>query len=396
LLFGKILGQFAKRGIIRKDIKEPKALTHIERLETAFFQVTSAISAQKDLNTILEVIAQESLNCLKANRSTIFLLHEKSEILKIQWTCASDALYKQVGLHEEREVAQKTLKQNKPFLLGGLENFPDFFKYEERERKITSLMSIPLSSKGKTMGVLSTVLINQDYGFDEKSLQFFSIFGNLASTAMEMVDLLEEVRKGKSFRITYERYLDNILNQLQSLSQRERERIDGHILKLQAEPKIDEKECINGQSEEKFAWVRGTITLKEESGKNPIPDEWAGERLLVDFEEESWGFTKNLNTGGAFIQTHHPMELGDEFLLKVHMPDGGERIEVACKVIWTNKYGKESKGLHRGMGIKFLNPQPEVQRRIEENIKFHQLQAFGEIMVGAQGFASKGKNREKS
>ena len=345
-MFRKLLRQTPK------DIAEAKISRDIEH--TAFFQISSVISAHKDLKIILEVIGRQSLNCLKANRSTIFLLDEKSGVLKTQFTYVSDPLNERVSLNEERGVAQKTLKQNNPFLLGGPKDFSEFFKYKERERKITSLMSIPLSSKGETMGVLSVVLINEEYGFDEKSLQFLSSFANFASTASGMADLLEEVRKRKSFRITYERYLDNILNQLQSLSQGERGRMDSQIPKLLAEPKIDEKKFLEDHAKEKDARVQGTITLKEESGKNPIPDERAGERLLVDFEEESWGFPKDLIVGGAFIQTYHPMELGDKFHLKLFMPDSGEPIEVACKVIWTNKYGKESKRLASGNGDKIL------------------------------------------
>jgi Tfp pilus assembly protein PilZ len=53
------------------------------------------------------------------------------------------------------------------------------------------------------------------------------------------------------------------------------------------------------------------------------------------------------------------------------MPDGQEPIEVACKVIWTNRYGKETKDLRRGMGVKFLQLQPEAQNRIEEHMKSH-------------------------
>jgi Tfp pilus assembly protein PilZ len=63
------------------------------------------------------------------------------------------------------------------------------------------------------------------------------------------------------------------------------------------------------------------------------------------------------------------MDLGDEFSLRIHVPDGWQPIEVGCKVIWTNKYGKESKNLRRGMGVKFLKLQPEDQIRIEEFIK---------------------------
>lgn len=353
-----------------KDIAEAKMLRDIEH--TAFFQISSVFSARKDLKTILEVIGQESLNCLKANRSTIFLMHENSGILKIQCTHASDSVHKQLDLQEEGKIAQKTLRQNKPFLLKKPKDFSDFFKYDDgREWKITSLMSIPLSSNGKTMGVLSAVVINEKYGFDENSLQFFSTFANFASTAIGIAELLEEVSKAKSLRITYERYLDNILNQLQGLSQRERERIDSHILKLQDRPEINEKKLLEDQAQEKVAGVQGIITLKKGAGIDRRKDERVETVVRVEFDEEYWGFTKNLSRGGAFILTPDPMELGDEFLLKLFIPDGGEPIESDCKVIWTNKYGKETKEVRRGMGIKFLRLQPEAQKRIEEHIKSH-------------------------
>jgi len=379
MVFSKLSGQSPKVGIIHKEIREPKALTHIERLETAFFQITSAINAPKDLNTILEVIVRESHNCLRTSRSTIFLMDEKSEILKIQCSYASDPLQKQESLHEEKEVAQKTLKQNKPFFFGGRGNFPDVLKSQEKERKITSLMSIPLSSRGKTMGVISAVLLNEEYGFDEKTLKFFPSFANLASTALGMADLHEEISKAKSLRITYERYLDNILNQLQGPSEKQEPPIDSPIVKVKTEEKIvekveekaEEKAVHEGQGKEKVTWVQGTITLKEEPGINRRQDERIETIVRVEFEEQYWGFTKNLSKGGAFILTPDPMDLGDEFFMKLHMPDGGAPMEMTCKVVWTNKYGKESHDMRRGMGIKFLRIQSEIQKRIEEYINSH-------------------------
>jgi uncharacterized protein (TIGR02266 family) len=375
MTLSKLSGQYPKMGNTHKDVREPKALIHIERLEAAFFKISSVISTQKDLDTLLEVILRESLNCLKANRCTIFLMDAENEALKIHRTSASDSFYEELGRHEEKEVAQKTLKQNKPFLLGGPRDFSDFFKYEERERKITSLLSIPISFQGKTMGVLSMVLINEEYGFDEKSLQLFLSFANLASIAMQMVDLHEEVSKAKSFRITYERYLDNMLNRLQGLSEKEPQPVDSHIAKIPAEQtkqRVDEKKFYEGQAQEKVSWVQGTITLKEDSGIDRRRDERVETIVRVEFDEAYWGFTKNLSKGGASILTPDPMELGDEFFMKLHMPDGGEPVEVACKVVWTNRYGKETEDMRRGMGIKFLGLQPEVQKRIEEYIQSQQ------------------------
>jgi uncharacterized protein (TIGR02266 family) len=92
-----------------------------------------------------------------------------------------------------------------------------------------------------------------------------------------------------------------------------------------------------------------------------------------------------LSLGGAFVLTQNPMDLGEEFTLKIHIPDGREPVEAECKVVWTNKYGKESNGLRRGMGVKFLQLQPPDQIRIEEFIKAYQPKKISPIMIDKDG-----------
>ena len=77
----------------------------------------------------------------------------------------------------------------------------------------------------------------------------------------------------------------------------------------------------------------------------------------------------DLSGGGVYIRTPHPLDLGDTFPIKLYLADGGEPIEMNCKVYLTNKYGQESKDLRRGMGVKFLDLQPDVQRRVENYLK---------------------------
>lgn len=48
------------------------------------------------------------------------------------------------------------------------------------------------------------------------------------------------------------------------------------------------------------------------------------------------------------------------------IPDGQDPIALNCKVVWTNKYGKENKHLHRGMGVKLVEVSPEARKRIEK------------------------------
>jgi Tfp pilus assembly protein PilZ len=369
MVFGRLVGLSSQRASVPRSVDEFEATAHIERLELALFQISSIFTAHKDLNTILELFVKASFNCLGAHRSTYFLHDPDSGVLKAQFTQVLDPRYQQVGVAEEKEIAKNSLRQAKPLLLAGPGSFSDFFKYEERENKITSLISVPLFGREKAVGVLSALLINGRTNFDEKSLRLFSSFANLASTAMELVQLQQEAKRGNDFRITYERYLDNILAQLQSLSNREQQRIQNHISIIQVEEKAENQKFLESKTDEKVPWAQGAILLQGEPGIERRKDERIEVMVRVEFEEEYCCFTGDLSQKGAFVLTQNPMDLEDEFTLKIHMPDGREPIEVGCKVIWTNKYGKESKGLRRGMGVKFLKLQLAEQIRIEEFIK---------------------------
>ena len=385
MVFGRLLGQSAKTGGVPRQMDPADAAAHIERLESAFSQISSVFTVRRNLNTVLEHLVRESLNCLRANRSTLFLQDPNSEALKAQFTHVLDPRYRQVGVAEEKEIAKKSLRQGKPLLLAGPDSFSDFFKYEERENKITSLMSVPLFVGGKAKGVLSGLLINERYNFDEKSLRFFSSFSNLASTAMELMQLQEEAKRGNDFRITCEGYLDNILAQTQSLSDREQQRIQNHLATIQAMRKAEDPEFMESRADDKVPWAQGAILLKNEPGIERRKDERIEVMVRVEFDEEYCSFTGDLSLGGAFVLTQNPMDLGEEFTLKIHIPDGREPVEAECKVVWTNKYGKESNGLRRGMGVKFLQLQPPDQIRIEEFIKAYQPKKISPIMIDKDG-----------
>jgi Tfp pilus assembly protein PilZ len=372
---GYVFSQKRKFGEMRRQIfihkvKLERARGSMEEV-VALAQISSAINNHKEFTAILEMIGRESLNCLKAHRSTVFLLEEKSGILKTQFTFTSDSLHEQVGLFEEKEMARKALRQKRPFLLREPGDFSDFLKYQERDRKITSLISIPLAWQEKSLGALTAVILDDDRKFTERDLQFLVIFGNQVSIAMETSTLGGEVRKGVSFRKNYEQYLDNILNQLQSLSDVERRRIEDHIGKLLPASILGANPPLSEQNEEV---VKGTLPVAEQAAFNQQADERVTKMLQVDVEGEPPAISQDL--GGFFIRTPNPLDLGEEFLLKLHLVEGEKPIEVECKVIWTNKYGKESRTLRRGMGVKFLNLSPEIQSRVETYIQSHKNQQF--------------------
>jgi len=389
MIFKKLIGKSPKEEPLNERSGEANGLKGIERLRWAFFQISSMISGSKNPDTILEFIVQEALFCLEAQRSTLFLMDEQRGTLKIQYSCTSSPQNDQVNMLEEREIARKAFAQAKPLVLKESKDFGEFFKYENRKRKINSLMSIPISWQGKPIRVLSVALIDNGRRFNDGDLQFLSAFGHQASIAMENAHLLEEVRRAFEFRKTYEAYLEHIISQLQRISGKEVQSIDKRSEKLLPEEKTGQKQAAGPPAEVASIKMQGASSLAQASpSEYRRKEERIEERLRVEFEDESFAFTDNLSCGGAFIRTPAPMELGEILLLKLHMPDSNEPVEVRGKVVWTNKYGKENSNLQRGMGVKFLNLQPEVRKMIEDHIKAFQNNKLPNELGNGEGVGS--------
>ena len=334
-------------------------VTHTLEEVTSFFHISSAVILKKELPLILEIIARESLRCLRGSRSSIYLADGESGGLKNQITYAPNPLDENVNLLEEKEMARKVLRQNKPFLFGSPEDSATFLKDEEKKRRMNSLMCIPFAAKDKSIGVLSMVRINEDQSFNEENLRLLSLFGNHLSIAMENANLMEEASKKIRFRKDYGAYFQNILDLMQDLAEVERKEVEEHVLqllRLQRDARETEKRA-------------GAITLQGEAGIERRLDERIGEFLGVEFEDSLLAQTMNISKGGAFIRTPSPLEIEEQFLLKLHIPDGLDPLDVLCKVVWSNQYGEERKDLPRGMGVKFLGLQPDSIKRIEEFIR---------------------------
>jgi GAF domain-containing protein len=272
MILNKLFGQSAKRLDAHKRLEEEKPQNNLERFERALFEISSIIRGPKDLPTILAFIARESLKFAKAYRFTIFLMEGKSGNLKIQYTYAPDPVGKQVSQFEEKGSAW-AVNQRKPVLLQGPNDFSNFFDFEEREQKITSLLCIPLSFQGKGVGALSLVLNNGKRSFNEQDLKYLSVIGNQASFAIENARLRQELDKEISLRRVFEKYLDDILQRLQSNDGKEGGRIEGHRESVTLGQIDGENDSSSRPAGERIAGVDGNNPLPGERHSNSIQED---------------------------------------------------------------------------------------------------------------------------
>jgi len=72
-----------------------------------------------------------------------------------------------------------------------------------------------------------------------------------------------------------------------------------------------------------------------------------------------------LSRRGVFIETEHPLDIGARVELRIQIQDTGEVIEIPVEVVSQNL----GPGFERepwGMGLRFRDAGPEVEKQIEE------------------------------
>jgi uncharacterized protein (TIGR02266 family) len=77
------------------------------------------------------------------------------------------------------------------------------------------------------------------------------------------------------------------------------------------------------------------------------------------------GFAENLSSGGLFVATHEPLRIGDRLEINLTVP-GLERVCTAlCEVRWLREYDPVHLETVPGVGLKFLELDPDARAAIE-------------------------------
>lgn len=92
-------------------------------------------------------------------------------------------------------------------------------------------------------------------------------------------------------------------------------------------------------------------------------------RLDVNYRRgENYLFSRseNLSELGIFIVTDEPFDEHTHLELRFLPPEGGEAIEIEGEVAWVER---GAKGRVPGMGVRFVNPSPQIRQRIQALIR---------------------------
>ncbi len=157
--------------------------------------ISSAISSMLSVNSIVEMIVQESVKYLNVEQGAVMLLRNEADSDPFR-TMARKA-YSGSDLVPYRFGQQLTgwmLKNQKPLLINDLAGDSRFQGLAGEDFPMRSLLSVPLRAKGEMVGLLNVFNKRADEGFTEEDQRLLSIIAAQSAQIVENVRLYEELQ----------------------------------------------------------------------------------------------------------------------------------------------------------------------------------------------------------
>jgi len=104
-------------------------------------------------------------------------------------------------------------------------------------------------------------------------------------------------------------------------------------------------------------------TRKEERVQKALTLEYKDPQGIIK------AYTANASSRGLFIKTQNPLNEGEQFLLKLKIPDLPDPLKIKCEVVWSRTRESTPSNRPAGMGVKFREISPEDQRRLKDFLK---------------------------
>ncbi len=169
------------------------------RIIEALADIANEIATTREVLPALDQITQRALDLLNANHVAIYLLQEDNITLK---TVTAHGIYRNELLSHTRKVGEgisgNIFLKGKPEIVNDTSEDPRKVTIPgtlEKESKLESLMSSPLSLRGKTIGVINAWRLQESGLFNESELNFLVGIAHQVSICIESGRLFQETNR---------------------------------------------------------------------------------------------------------------------------------------------------------------------------------------------------------
>ncbi len=171
-------------------------------------EVCRSLSGQLELEPLLHAMIESSSSLTSSESSSILVYDKTSQdlhFLAAPWYMLDRM--KSVGIPLEGSVAGWVFSNNQPYLVYHGENDARIHRQTDRELNFTtrSLLAVPMTFKGQTIGVLEAVNKAYNSHYNEEDVFILETLASQAAIAIENRRLLEETQQAYQKAIELDR-----------------------------------------------------------------------------------------------------------------------------------------------------------------------------------------------
>ena len=173
--------------------------TEIQKLKLAVKElsvlndIATAVSSTHDLDQVIELIVHECVNHLNVEQGAIMLLDQTENDDQFRTIIREvDTEMDIVPYHFGVQLSGWMVKNQKPLLINDFPNDGRFTNLSDEEFPINSLLSVPLKTKGKLIGVLNVFNKMSEAGFSSDDQRMLSIIGAQSAQVVDNARLYDE------------------------------------------------------------------------------------------------------------------------------------------------------------------------------------------------------------
>ena len=174
--------------------KTTKTISHAKQFE-ALSKVSRSITSNLYLEDILKLIVTVSAEIMNSKICSLSLIDEKTNTLILKATQSmSEAYNKKPPLKVGEGIAGKAAKENKPITIYDISKEPEY-KYKDIAKKegLKSLLSVPLSVKGRVIGVLNNYT-SYPHKFTKDEINILTTVASQAAIVIENTELMVKTK----------------------------------------------------------------------------------------------------------------------------------------------------------------------------------------------------------
>ncbi len=208
--------------LILRDITREK---RVEETNETLYRIAGALPRFRNLDDLLEYIAQESKSVLNTEGATVILLDEKKREFFFRVALLDDERaerkMREIRFPVEKGVAGQVYRTGRALVVPDTEESPYFYSAVDRQAgfQSRSLLDVPIRTRQGMIGVLCAIN-KKNGGFDETDVELLSAVGATVAPYIENARIHDELKSSyenvRSLNRARERVIHHLSHELKT------------------------------------------------------------------------------------------------------------------------------------------------------------------------------------